>query len=70
MVKVYSKENITVKIPRRLLDVTRRLKAKLMLAENKRVTDAEVIETIFSVACANENELFKQKKVSFLTALE
>jgi len=41
-----------------------------MLAENKRVTDAEVIETIFSVACANENELFKQKKVSFLTALE
>ena len=47
-----------MKIPRRLLDVTRRLKAKLMLAENKRVTDAEVIETIFSVACANENELY------------
>jgi hypothetical protein len=51
------------------MDVLRKFKAKMMLAENKRVTDAEAMAAVLEIASAHENELGRGQTVSFFDCI-
>lgn len=59
---MYSNDLVSVKVPRLAIKQVRRLKAKLMLARDKRISDAEVIGEALAFTARHEREFVGKKK--------